>query len=197
MSIRDRLNLSYLPLGIVAICVILGLSACSTTRTESQCLTFEDKLQATDLTLLVSGMATELNTSLPKFDPNGPDEYGVLLVADFVNVNTLKTEPNVLVMSEMMRTYLARIPGKKVVQVEFGKDIRISDTGIVSLTRKIGQTGNTKVGASQVIVGTYLNLPNKLVINVKAIDPSNQIISAALVRELNYLCSGGKLKLEK
>jgi hypothetical protein len=83
------------------------------------------------------------------------------------------------------------------VQVEFGKDIRISDTGIVSLTRKIGQTSNTKVGASQVIVGTYLNMPNKLVINVKAIDPSNQIISTAIVRELNYSCNGGKLRLDK
>jgi hypothetical protein len=202
MSIRQQLHqtlrLTNLPLAIVLLCALLGLSACGTAgRGDAQCLTFEDKLQATDLTVLVSGMATELNTSLPKFDPNGPDEYGVLLVADFVNVNTLKTEPNVLVMSEMMRSYLARIPGKKVVQVEFGKDIRISDTGIVSLTRKIGQTGNTKVGASQVIVGTYLNLPNKLVINVKAIDPSNQIISAAIVRELNYSCSGGKLRLDK
>ena len=185
-------------LGIVSFCALLGLTACGTvSKSDSHCLTFEDKLQATDLTVLVSGMATELNTALPKFDPNGPDEYGILLVADFVNVNTLKTEPNVLVMSEMMRSYLARIPGKKVVQVEFGKDIRISDTGIVSLTRKIGQTGNTKVGASQVIVGTYLNLPNKLVINVKAIDPSNQIISAAIVRELNYSCSAGKLRLDK
>jgi len=202
MSIRQQLHqtlrLTNLPLAIVLLCALLGLSACGTAgRGDAQCLTFEDKLQATDLTVLVSGMATELNTSLPKFDPNGPDEYGVLLVADFVNVNTLKAEPNVLVMSEMMRTYLARIPGKRVVQVEFGKDIRISDTGIVSLTRKIGQTGNTKVGASQVIVGTYLNMPNKLVINVKAIDPSNQIISAAIVRELNYTCSAGKLRLDK
>jgi hypothetical protein len=202
MSIRHSLRIPFSPrslfLGVLLLCSLLGLTACGTTgRSESQCLTFEDKLQATDLTALISGMATELNTSLPKFDPNGPDEYGILLVADFVNVNTLKTEPNVLVMSEMMRSYLARIPGKKVVQVEFGKDIRISDAGIVSLTRKIGQTGNTKVGASQVIVGTYLNLPTKLVINVKAIDPSNQIISAAIVRELNYSCSGGKLRLDK
>jgi hypothetical protein len=198
MSIRLYSRRTCFPLAILLLSVILGLTACGTTsRSDAQCLTFEDKLQATDLTLLVSGMATELNTSLPKFDPNGPDEYGILLVADFVNVNTLKTEPNVLVMSEMMRSYLARIPGKKVVQVEFGKDIRISDTGIVSLTRKIGQTGNTKVGASQVIVGTYLNMPNKLIINVKAIDPSNQIISAAIVRELNYSCSGGKLRLDK
>jgi hypothetical protein len=198
MSIRSTSRLAYLPLTIVLSIGLLVLTACGTTsRGDAQCLTFEDKLQATDLTVLVSGMATELNTSLPKFDPNGPDEYGVLLVADFVNVNTLKTEPNVLVMSEMMRSYLARIPGKKVIQVEFGKDIRISDAGIVSLTRKIGQTGNTKVGASQVIVGTYLNMPNKLVINVKAIDPSNQIISAAIVRELSYSCSGGKLRLDK
>ncbi len=202
MSIRQLPSLSFsrpsLLLSIVFLSVLLGLTACGTAgRSDSQCLTFEDKLQATDLTVLISGMATELNTALPKFDPNGPDEYGILLVADFVNVNTLKTEPNVLVMSEMMRSYLARIPGKKVVQVEFGKDIRISDAGIVSLTRKLGQTGNTKVGASQVIVGTYLNLPNKLVINVKAIDPNNQIISAAIVRELNYSCSGGKLKLDK
>jgi hypothetical protein len=40
-------------------------------------------------------------------------------------------------------------------------------------------------------------MPNKLVINVKAIDPSNQIISAAIVRELNYTCSAGKLRLDK
>jgi len=174
----------------------LVLSACTNIPSRDvHCSSFEDKMQATDMTVLVSGMSNELGAALPKFNPSGPDEYGVLLVADFVNVNTLRSEPNVLVMSEMMRSYLARLPGKKVVQVEFGKDIRLSDTGLVSLTRKIGQTSNPQVGASQVIVGTYLNLNNKLIINVKAIDPNTQIISAAIVRELSYTCSGGKLRL--
>uniref|UniRef100_UPI0040481A2B FlgO family outer membrane protein n=1 Tax=Polynucleobacter sp. TaxID=2029855 RepID=UPI0040481A2B len=177
--------------------LILGGCSGAPKRGDGQCATFEDKLQATDLTALVSGMTTELNASLPVFDPSDPDEYGILLVADFVNVNTLRSEPNALVMSDMMRSYLARIAGKKVLQVEFGKDIRLSESGLVSLTRKIGQAGSPQVGASQVIVGTYLNLNNKLIINVKAIDPSTQIISSAIVRELNYTCSGGKLVLNK
>lgn len=174
----------------------LVLSACTNVpNRDALCSTFEDKMQATDMTLMVSGMSNEIGAALPQFNPNGPDEYGVLLVADFVNVNTLRSEPNVLVMSEMMRSYLARLPGKKVVQVEFGKDIRLNDAGLVSLTRKIAQTNNPQVGASQVIVGTYMNLSNKLIINVKAIDPNTQIISAAVVRELSYTCSGGRLKM--
>ncbi|MBT8609861.1 hypothetical protein G6720_04305 [Polynucleobacter paneuropaeus] len=174
------------------------LVACSSTpsRSDNQCLTFEDKLQASDLSALTQGMAIELSNGLPKFDPNSNNNYGVLLVADFVNVNTLKSEPNALVMSDMMRTYLANIPGRKVVQVEFGKDIRLSDSGVVSLTRNLDLANKQKVGANQVVVGTYLNLQNKLIINLRAIDPSNQIISSAVVREINYTCSSGRLKVQ-
>ena len=185
----------------LALLCFLALSAllagCSSTpnRSDNQCLTFEDKLQATDLSVLMQGMAVELSNGLPKFDPNSNNNYGVLLVSDFVNVNTLKSEPNALVMSDMMRTYLANIPGKKVVQVEFDKDIRLSDSGVVSLTRNIDLANKQKVGANQVVVGTYLNLQNKLFINLRAIDPSNQIISSAVVREINYTCSSGRLKV--
>ncbi len=181
---------------ILVLTVMSLLSACSTTSrsSDNQCLTFEDKLQATDLSVLIQGMAVELSNGLPKFDPNSNNNYGVLLVADFVNINTLKSEPNSLVMSDMMRTYLANIPGKKVVQVEFGKDIRLSDSGVVSLTRNIDLANKQKVGANQVVVGTYLNLQNKLVINLRAIDPSNQIISSAVVREINYSCNSGRLR---
>lgn len=158
---------------------------------DNQCLTFEDKLQATDLSNLMQSLAVELGNGLPKSN----DQVGVLLVADFVNINTLKTEQNSLVMSDMLRTYLANLPGKKVVQVEFGKDIRLSDSGVVSLTRNLDLTNKQKVGANQVVVGTYLDLQTKLVINLRAIDPSNQIISSAVVRELKYSCSSGKLSL--
>ena len=177
--------------------LLLLVSGCSSTgnRAENQCLTFEDKLQATDLSNLMQSMAAELSLGLPKFDPRSSDNYGVLLVSDFVNINTLKTEPNSLVMSDMLRTYLANLPGKRVVQVEFGKDIRLSDSGVVSLTRNIDLTNKQKVGANQVVVGTYLDLQTKLVINLRAIDPSNQIISSAVVRELKYTCSSGKLYL--
>lgn len=173
------------------------LAACSSTpnRAENQCLTFEDKLQATDLSNLMQSMATELSNGLPKYDPKSGDDYVVLLVADFVNVNTLKTEQNSLVMSDMLRTYLANLPGKKVIQVEFGKDVRLSDTGVISLTRNIDLANKQKVGANQVVVGTYLDLQTKLIINLRAIDPTNQIISSAVVRELKYSCNGGKLSL--
>lgn len=176
---------------------VLFLSACSSTgnRVDNQCLTFEDKLQATDLSNLMQSMAAELSNGLPRFDPKSNDNYGVLLVADFVNVNTLKTEQNSLVMSEMLRTYLANVPGKRVIQVEFGKDIRLSDSGVVSLTRNLDLANKQKVGANQVVVGTYLDLQSKLIINLRAIDPTNQIISSAVVRELKYTCNGGKLFL--
>jgi PBP1b-binding outer membrane lipoprotein LpoB len=182
---------------LALLAALLLLSGCSSTqnRGDNQCLTFEDKLQATDLSHLIKNMAAELSAGLPKFDPRSSDDYGVLLVADFVNVNTLKTEQNSLVMSDMLRTYLANLPGKKVIQVEFGKDIRLSDSGVISLTRNTDLTNKQKVGANQVVVGTYLDLQNKLIINLRAIDPSNQIISSAVVRELKYSCNGGKLNL--
>jgi hypothetical protein len=182
---------------ITLLASLLLLSACSSTgnRVDNQCLTFEDKLQATDLSKLMQSLAVELGNGLPTPDPGSPDQVGVLLVADFVNINTLKTEQNSLVMSDMLRTYLANLPGKKVVQVEFGKDIRLSDSGVVSLTRNLDLTNKQKVGANQVVVGTYLDLQTKLIINLRAIDPTNQIISSAVVRELKYTCNGGKLYL--
>lgn len=182
---------------ITLLTALLFLSACSSTgsRVENQCLTFEDKLQATNLSSLMQSLAAELGQGLPKYEPSSGDQLGILLVADFVNINTLKTEQNSLVMSDMLRTYLANLPGKKVVQVEFGKDIRLSDSGVVSLTRNLDLTNKQKVGANQVVVGTYLDLQTKLIINLRAIDPSNQIITSAVVRELKYSCSSGKLSL--
>lgn len=177
--------------------LLLVVSGCSSTqnRVDNQCLTFEDKLQATDLSSLMQSMAAELNNGLPKFDPRFSEDNSVLLVSDFVNINTLKTEQNSLVMSDMLRTYLANLPGKKVIQVEFGKDIRLSDSGVISLTRNIDLANKQKVGANQVVVGTYLDLQSKLIINLRAIDPTNQIISSAVVRELKYSCNSGKLYL--
>jgi hypothetical protein len=97
-------------------------------------------------------------------------------------------------MGDLMRAYLMKNCCRAVIQAEVGKDIRINDKGTVSLTRQPNQLMKSELDIREIVIGTYHNFNDKLVINVKIIDIQNQAIKQSVVKELKFTCSNQMLK---
>ncbi len=114
-----------------------------------------------------------------------------LLVADFVQLETLTSDSDGLVMGELLRTSLSKVCCRNVIQAEVGKEIRMSDRGVVTLTRNTEKARSAQLEIKEVVVGTYHNYAEKLILSVKLIDTSSQTILASVSRELVHRCDKG------
>jgi hypothetical protein len=158
------------------------------------------KLSALDLSGLFSGIAKEICTyyqdNCTVDSTAGSKKSLPLMVTDFVDLESLQSDKSGLLMGELMRSYLMKSCCRTVVQAEVGKDIRINEKGTVSLTRQLNQLKTVDLDLREVVVGTYHNFYDKLVINVKIIDLQTQAIKQSVVKELRFNCSNKVLKTE-
>jgi hypothetical protein len=167
-------------------------------------------LDSTDLKALFGDIAAELCidtcsdsvTRIP--DDNGAahnctnrDEINrqTVLVTDFADIQTYIPNQSGILMGELMRASLNNVCCYKIVQAEFAKYFKLSENGLVVLTRKANEIKKEEYVQSEVVVGTYNYLSNnKVVIFVRRIDVQTGKISKMVTRELDYSCSGRLLK---
>jgi hypothetical protein len=158
------------------------------------------KLSAIDLSALFSGIAEEICTyyagSCAKGSLTPPKGVPAIMVTDFVELESLQSDKSGLLMGELMRSYLMKNCCRTVIQAEVGKDIRINDKGTVSLTRQPNQLMKSELEIRDIVIGTYHNFTDKLVINVKIIDIQTQAIKQSVVKELKFSCSNRTLKTQ-
>lgn len=158
------------------------------------------KLSALDLTGLFSGIAEEICTyyagSCTKGSLTPPRGVAPIMVTDFVDIESLQSDKSGLLMGDLMRAYLMKNCCRAVIQAEVGKDIRINDKGAVSLTRQPNQLMKSELDIREIVIGTYHNFNDKLVINVKIIDVQTQAIKQSVVKELKFTCSNRTLKTQ-
>jgi len=158
------------------------------------------KLSALDLSSLFSGIAEEICTyyggSCTKGSLAAPKGVAPIMVTDFVELESLQSDKSGLLMGELMRAYLMKNCCRTVIQAEVGKDIRINDKGTVSLTRQPNQLMKSELDVREIVIGTYHNFTDKLVINVKIIDIQTQAIKQSVVKELKFSCSNRTLKTQ-
>ena len=64
----------------------------------------------------------------------------------------------------------------------------MGDRGVVTLTRNSEKIRATQLDIKDVVVGTYHNYPEKLILSVKLIDTSTQTLLASVNRELVHRC---------
>jgi hypothetical protein len=198
MSTTRRFFLTGLAAGAGSIL----LSGCQTPRfgvEDTSCDTkVITKLSAIDLSGLFSGIAEEICTyyagSCAKGTLAAPKGVPPIMVTDFVEIESLQSDKSGLLMGDLMRAYLMKNCCRAVIQAEVGKDIRINDKGTVSLTRQPNQLMKSELDIREIVIGTYHNFNDKLVINVKIIDIQNQAIKQSVVKELKFTCSNQMLK---
>lgn len=113
-----------------------------------------------------------------------------VLVTDFADIQTFVPNQSGLLMGELMRASLNEVCCYKIVQAEFAKYFKLSENGLVALTRKVKEIKNDEYSQPEMIVGTYSYANNnKVVIFVRRIDTETGKISKMVMRELNYSCA--------
>ncbi len=113
-----------------------------------------------------------------------------VLVTDFVDLNSFIPKQTGLIMGELMRGALSSVCHYKIVQAEFAAYFKLSENGLVSLTRQSSEIKNDEYQQDEAVVGTYNYLSgNKLLIFVKKINTGTSRISRMVTKELDYTCS--------
>ncbi len=164
-------------------------------------------LDSTDLKELFQGIATELCTdnctcnvqksadAKAETPPAcaGSDELSrsTVLVTDFADLQTFLPNQSGLLMGELMRGSLNSVCCYKIIQAEFAKYFKLSENGLVVLTRKVSEIKKDEYSHTDAIVGTYsFQNNNKVVIFARKLNMETGTISRMITREVNYSCSG-------
>jgi hypothetical protein len=113
------------------------------------------------------------------------------LVTDFADLQTFLPNQSGLLMGELMRGSLNNVCCNKILQAEFAKYFKLSESGLVVLTRKVSEIKKDEYTQSDAIVGTYsFQNNNKVVIFARKLNMDSGRISRMVTREVNYSCSG-------
>ena len=162
-------------------------------------------LEATDIKSLFADIAAELCVdTCYDFTTRGYNDKGTthdcancneinhqtVLVTDFADIQTYMPNNSGILMGEIMRASLNNVCCYKIIQAEFAKYFKLSNNGLVVLTRMANEIRKEEYNESEVVVGTYSFLANnKLLIFVRRIDMTTGKISKIVTRELDYSCS--------
>jgi len=116
-----------------------------------------------------------------------------VLVTDFVDIQTFVPKQQGILMGELMRSSLNTNCCYRIVQAEFAKYFKLSENGLVVLSRNTNEIKKNEYNESDSIVGTYSVMNNKLIIFVRIINTTTGKISKMVTRELTYNCSGDNI----
>lgn len=190
--------------------LILTLSGCAATITESYGACYGKSLpillDSTNLKALFQDIAAELCvdtcSDCAVRTPDLKDDVHVcanrdeinrqtVLVTDFADIQTFVPNQPGLLMGELMRAGLNKVCCYKIVQAEFGKYFKLSENGLIVLTRKVSEIKKDEYSQSEAIIGTYNYLNNnKVLVFVRRINTETGKISKMVTRELDYSCAG-------
>lgn len=202
---------------VAGIAIIEALTGCATYNTyhpEAYGACYNKSLpvllDATDLKALFQDIAAELCVDTcadcAARTPDGkaailasaPSEEAnrlTVLVTDFADLQTFIPNQPGLLMGELMRASLNKTCCYKIIQAEFAKYFKLSESGLVVLTRNVNEIKKDEYFQSEAIVSTYNYLSNnKVVIFVRRINMATGKISRMVTREVNYSCLGRSVK---
>lgn len=193
------------PLLAAASFLLLILSGCAASFPvalggECHNKTLPSLLDATDLKTLFHDMALELcvdkctsaaTCGAPSSCKDESGSRATVMVTDFADLQTfLPSQPGML-MGELMRGGLNDVCCYRIVQAEFAKYFKLSEKGLVVLTRQVSEVKKNEYLQPEAIVGTYTYLDNnKVLIFVRKINTETGTISRMVTRELTYACGG-------
>ncbi len=199
---------------LAGIVLIQTLTGCATYRPETYGACYNKSLpillDSTDLKALFQDIASELCvdtcSDCVSRVPDGKrtvqaytnrDEINRLtvLVTDFADIQTFIPNQSGLLMGELMRASLNQVCCYKIIQAEFAKYFKLSENGLVVLTRNVNEIKKDEYFQSEAIVGTYNYLSNnKVVVFVRKINMGTGKISRMVTRELDYSCRGRSVR---
>ncbi len=122
---------------------------------------------------------------------------GTVLVPDFQNLQTYAPGPTGLYMGEQMRAALSHQCNSPILQVDFGKYLKLNDDGLAVLTRNASDIQANEVRSQNVVVGTYSFQGGKLSVFMRRLNSDNGVIERMVAKEVAYTCDGSAFSLKK
>lgn len=96
-----------------------------------------------------------------------------IIIPDFLEIQSFSTGKIGLLLGELMRSFYSQECRNEIIQVEFPKHFKLSNDGLVSLTRNPEEIKKQEHKTAQAIIGTYSYTDNNLRIFVRKIDTEN------------------------
>ncbi len=192
--------------GLLAGC---GTTSSSTVRTvptkatEKCTVGLEWQVRMLDLKGIFDGLAKELCTNCqPQLTPAKPVEAAVcgeqagddLLVTDFVDLSTLEPKQSGILLGEAMRSGLSRVCCRKIQQVELAKYFKLTEKGLVALTRDAEKIVRDQFPPKECVVGTYILTSDKLILFAKRINLADGSVVRMTSREITFSCTDTNMK---
>ena len=159
-------------------------------------------LASTDFRTVLGDVAAELcaNTcAAPGDDGSTCQDRGLtgqLLVPDFVDIDSYRPDSAGLFLGESLRAALSATCGSQIQQVEFARYFRLSDDGLVALTRDPGAIGRDAFLGRDIIVGTYRLSGGRLSLFTRRVDGHTGVIRQMVARDVVYQCSGQQAQVQ-
>lgn len=181
---------------LVGLLVVLGLSGCASAD-HQQCAKqgLPQLIAITDVGKVFDDIATGFCPASCQPSANGLqmcDEPGLsrlVLVPDFVSITTYTPGPAGLYMGEQMRAALSQRCHSQIYQAEFGRDLKLSAEGLVSLTRNPGEVVQDEFRGQDILIGTYSYSGNRLSLFARKISGSSGVIAKMISKEIVYSCN--------
>ena len=180
-----------------------GMRSVSTRATEKCTVGLEWQVRMLDLKGIFDSLAKELCTDCrpPQQEAKAaggatcgeqtPDD---LLVTDFVDLATLEPKSSGILLGESMRSSLSRICCRKIQQVELAKYFKLTDKGLVALTRDVEKIVKDQFPPKECVVGTYVLTPDKLIIFAKRINLADGSVVRMTSREVTFVCNESTMR---
>ena len=198
----NRILSLIMAMTLLTSCSAASFSVAGVNTTDDRCVnkTLPSLLDATDLKSLFYEIALDLctescidcpdNRNFPKScEQDYNTERSTILVTDFADIQSFLPNQSGLLMGELMRASLNKVCCYEIIQAEFAKYFKLSENGLVALTRKASEIKNDTYSQPDIIAGTYNYADNnKVVLFVRRINTASGKISKMVMKEISYSC---------
>jgi hypothetical protein len=117
-----------------------------------------------------------------------------LLVTDFVDLTTLEPKSVGVLLGEAMKSGLSQSCCRRIQQVELAKYFKLTDRGLVALTRDAEKIAADQFRPAECIIGTYTLTADKLILFVRRVNLQDGAIVRMASREITFSCTDSNLK---
>ncbi|MBJ6726782.1 FlgO family outer membrane protein [Geomesophilobacter sediminis] len=117
------------------------------------------------------------------------DSYGTVLVTDFVDLESLAPNASGILMGEWMRSSLSSVCGYDIQQAEFGRYFTLGANGLAVLTRRGEAIRKDEVKNADIVVGTFSQSADKLVLFAKKFNLNGNVITKMSSKEIVFSCT--------
>jgi hypothetical protein len=112
----------------------------------------------------------------------------VVVVPDFIDITNYTTGHAGVYLGEVAGGTLSELCRHRVRQIDLRKVVKLNSDGLVVLTRDASSVASREFVAKWGYVGTYSELPGRLLLTLRELDMETGATMKIIAREVNHGC---------